>query len=119
MFEFSYILEFSVRLLDIANRSKIEVLYCGFENWHSIIKSINYISSKIKPEFGGIVISGGDSSKRHLVSPISIKLHSFLLLLANFNKPFLVNNILFNIEKKFLIPQFNFQTTDYKSDFSE
>lgn len=55
-----------------------------------------------------VVISGGDSAKRHLVSPMSIKLHTFLLLLAQFNRSLLVNNILFNIDKKFLIPQFNF-----------
>lgn len=55
----------------------------------------------------GVVISGGDSSKRHLVSPLSLKLHTYLLILSNFDQQFLVENVLFNIDNKFLIPQFN------------
>lgn len=83
-------------------------IFCGFGNWHSITKSINDVSLLINSQ-KGVVISGGDPTKRHLVSPISMKLHTFLLLLAHFDLSFLVNNILFNIDKKFLIPQFNFQ----------
>lgn len=52
----------------------------------------------------GVVISGGDCSNRHLVSPISIKLHTFLLTLTFFNRDILVNNVIFNIDKKFIIP---------------
>lgn len=58
---------------------------------------------------GGIVISGGDSSRRHLVSPLSIRLHTFLLILSNLNQKYLLKNVLFNIEKKFIQPQFHFQ----------
>ena len=98
----------------LANDRETIYILSGFDNWHSVTATIHSISLKEKGDHG-VVISGGDSSKRHLVSPMSIKLHTFLLILALFNRDFLVNNVLFNIDKKFIIPQFNFQEVDHPS----
>ena len=88
-------------------------IFSGFNNWHSVTATIHSITLKKGDQ--GVVISGGDSSKRHLVSPLSIKLHTFLLIITHFNRDILVNNVLFNIEKKFIIPQFNFQEVNHRS----
>lgn len=55
--------------------------------------------------------TGGYSSKRHLISPISIKLSNFLLILSGFNEDNLVSNIEFHIDKNLIAPRFkNFFT---------
>ncbi len=81
-------------------------IFIGFSSWHSIVKDIyNY---GINQNQKGITITGGDSSKRHLASPISIKLHMFLLILSRFNEELLINNNLFHTDKKLIIPNFKF-----------
>lgn len=88
-------------------------ILCEFNSWHYITKNIFLTGLHMKEgENCGVVISGGDSSKRHLVSTLSIKLHSFLLRLTGFNTDWLVNNVLFNIDK-FLVPLFNLQEINH------
>lgn len=112
-FEFLSIYDISYLFLNgVGNDREIIFIFIGFNNWHTIIATIYSITLE-ETKSHGVVISGGDSSKRHLVSPMSIKLHSFLLILANFNRDILVNNVLFNIDKKFIIPQFNFQEKNH------
>lgn len=96
-----------------SERDSIFIL-CEFNSWHYITKNIFLTGLQMNEgENCGVVISGGDSSKRHLVSPLSIKLHSFLLRLTGFNSDWLVNNVLYNIDKKFLVPQFNLQEINH------
>lgn len=89
-------------------------IFLGLNSWHTLTKNIFLTGLQMNEGVNcGVVISGGDSSKRHLVSPLSIKLHSFLLRLTGFNTDWLVNNVLYNIDKKFLVPQFNLQELDH------
>lgn len=81
-------------------------IFCDFENWHTILLSI-FNNSSIDNE-GGIVLNGGDSSKRHVIDMLSIKLNIYLLALSGINLEFISKNLLFNIDKKYLIPQFDF-----------
>lgn len=79
-------------------------IFIGFDSWHSIVKDIyNY---GINHNHQGISITGGDSSKRHLCSPVSIKIDTFLLILSSFNEDLLLNNNLFPLrgDKKLIIP---------------
>ena len=81
-------------------------IFCDFENWHRILVSL-FENSSIDNQ-GGAIFSGGDSSKRHLLDILSIRLNTYLLALSNLNLEFITNNLLFNIDKKYLIPQFDF-----------
>ena len=96
----------------LANDRETIYIISAFNNWHSVTATIHSISLQEKGDHG-VVISGSDCSKRYLVSPMSKKLHTFLLILAFFNRDILVNNVLFNIEKKFIIPQFNLKQVDH------
>lgn len=111
MYEFLTIQEISYRMrLDILQDKEITNIFIlmDFYSWHSITKTI--YSTTLEMDMGaGVVISGGDSSKRHLVSPLSIKLHTFLLVLTNFNINKLRGCVIFNLDKKYVIPQFNLQ----------
>lgn len=80
-------------------------IFYGFNNWTSIVESIYNLSMSEKP----ILLSGGDSFKRHLVSPIELKLLNFLLILADFNEQWLLDNTVFNVDKKYIAPAFNFE----------
>ena len=118
-FVFATITDISVFLRNgLTFHSEWLFIFCGFNNWHTIIATIHSSSLEGSPSNEGIVISGGDTSKRHLVSPMSIKLHTFLFLLAGFDITFLVNNIVFNIDKKLLTPQFNFQEFHHPTGIS-
>jgi hypothetical protein len=86
------------------DQQRVLIVFLNFINWHDIVSNIFNISLNFNPK--GIVISRDDSSKRHLVSPLSIKLNSTLLTLSDLDDNFFFNNNLFNIDKKFIIPQF-------------
>lgn len=55
----------------------------------------------------GIKIVGRDTYKRHLVNKLSIIFNLFLLCLSYLNYNKLYDNIIFNIDKKFLVPKFD------------
>lgn len=113
--EFEYLTINEISLLMISglpNKKEIFYIFTGFSFWHSVTATINSITLEQIGDHG-VVIYGGDTSKRHLVSPMSIKFHTFLFNLAGFDRDLLVNNVIFNIDKKFIIPQFNFQEMDH------
>jgi hypothetical protein len=92
------------------SKTKYIFIFVDFKCWHDIVSDIFNISYRTTNS--AIVISGGDTSKRHLVNDISIKLHYFLFLLANGDEDFLVRNVIFNLDKKYLAPKFCVKSTD-------
>lgn len=94
------------------SKTKCIFIFVDFKCWHDIVSDIFNISYSTTNS--AIVISGGDTSKRHLVNDISIKLHHFLFLLADGDEDFLVRNVIFNIDKKYLAPKFCVKPTDPK-----
>lgn len=80
-------------------RKQMNRIFCAFikhDNWH-------WIAAKFFNDYN-IFISGGDVSKRHMVSPVSINLHFFLLILCKANRSLLRRMLLFSIDKQLLIP---------------
>ena len=105
-FKYISIKDFTYKLSEGLNvNSNTIYLFCGFKDWHSIVLNIFNESLILKNK--GLMLSGGDPSKRHMVSPLLIKLNLYLLALFNLNQDVLIKNILFNINKKYLTPQFS------------
>ena len=79
-------------------------IFFGFDNWSTIASNIYNINMERREK--PVSSTGGYSSKRHLISPISIKLSNFLLILSGFNEDNLVSNIEFHIDKNLIAPRF-------------
>jgi hypothetical protein len=69
-------------------------IFAGFSNWSSIKKDIYNIS---KGKIGkGIDVNGGDSSRRHALNSLAIRLQTFLLIVYELSETKLLNNISFD-----------------------
>jgi hypothetical protein len=69
-------------------------IFSGFDCWNQIITYIDRLSK--------IVLTGGDSSRRHLVEGLSLRLNWFFFLfeLVNIQIYDLIDNIVFDLDDK-------------------
>lgn len=95
---------------DLNDMKFVYFIFVDFSCWGDIV-------SQSMKNFN-ISISGGDTSKRHLLSDVSVRLNFLILIFTGLNLDFVNKHLLFNtVDKKFIAPG-SFITKDTDNHFS-
>lgn len=78
-------------------------IFIGFRTWHEIVADVYNYSLQMygKP----LNLSGGDSSKRHLINDITIILMNFINMCFNYKQDIIKEQMIFNINKNYIAPR--------------
>lgn len=105
------------RLQDEMFKNRCYFIFIGFNNWNSIVRDVYNIN--LEENYGyytdkfPVMLTGGDTARRHLVNHSSIKLHFFLSIIFKHNEVTMLDNIILKADKKFIAPNFDFHKRKY------